>query len=93
MDDDIIKIELEDELDLHHFHPKDAKYILDEFIRVSAAKDKDTIRIVHGRGQSVLKSIVLKELTRNDKILSFRDDGSNWGATIAVLKKKKNEQE
>jgi DNA-nicking Smr family endonuclease len=87
LEKDIIKIELEDELDLHHFHPKDAKTLIHEFIDIAYSKEKKEIRIVHGKGASVLKSIVINELKKNNKIMYFRDDGSNWGATIAVLKK------
>ncbi len=86
MNDEPIKIELEDELDLHHFHPKDVKEVLAEFIEIAAAKGKKQIRIVHGKGISTVKSIVKKELENNSRILSYSDDGSNWGATIAVLR-------
>ena len=86
--DEIIKIELEDELDLHHFSPKDAKDILIEFIEVAAEKNKKQVRIVHGKGISTMKTIVRNELERNSRVLSFHDDGANWGATVAVLKNK-----
>jgi len=86
MNDDIIKIDLDYELDLHHFNPKDAKDVLLEFIDIAAQKGKKQIRIVHGKGISTLKTMVRKELEHNSKILSFSDDGANWGATVAVLK-------
>lgn len=86
MEEDITRIELEDELDLHHFDPKDAKAVLLEFIEIAASKGKKEIRIVHGKGRSTLKTIVQKELERNSKISSFSNNGSNWGATIAFLK-------
>ena len=85
MKDKIIKIEPGDDLDLHHFHPKDAKDVLKEFIEMSYESGISSIRIAHGKGISVIKKIVIKELESNSKILSFHDDGSNWGATIAVL--------
>lgn len=88
MNKKIIEIELEDELDLHHFHPKDAKEILKEFIDTEYNKGKKEIRIAHGKGRSVLKNIVLNELGKNEKVLSFKNDGANWGATIAVLRQK-----
>jgi DNA-nicking Smr family endonuclease len=86
MNDEIIKIELEDELDLHHFSPKDAKDVLLEFIEIAAEKGKKQIRIVHGKGISTLKTMVRKELGQNSRILSCHDDGANWGATVAILK-------
>jgi DNA-nicking Smr family endonuclease len=86
MDNEIVKIELEDELDLHHFDPKDTKDVLMEFIEIAVQKGKKQIRIIHGKGISTLKTIVRKELAQNNYILSFSDDGSNWGATVAILK-------
>jgi DNA-nicking Smr family endonuclease len=86
MNDEITRIELEDELDLHHFDPKDAKAVLLEFIETAVSKGKKEIRIVHGKGKSTLKTIVQKELERNSKIKGYLNDGSNWGATIAFLK-------
>ena len=40
MNEKITEIELEDELNLHHFHPKDAKAILEEFIETEHQKGK-----------------------------------------------------
>ncbi len=86
MEDDIIKIELNDELDLHPFHPKDAKAVLNEFIDMASEKGIKQVRIAHGKGRSTIKSIVIKELKKNDKVVSFNDDKGNWGATVAILK-------
>jgi DNA-nicking Smr family endonuclease len=86
MEDDIIKIDLDYELDLHHFHAKDVKNVLSDFIEFAVQNGKKQIRIVHGKGISTIKEIVQKELAQNSKIESFSDDGANWGATIAILK-------
>ncbi len=89
MEDDIIKIELNDELDLHPFHPRDAKAVLREFIDMASEKGLTRVRIAHGKGKSTIKSIVINELSKNEKIVSFNDDSGNWGATIAILKQDK----
>ncbi len=86
MDDEIIKIELNDELDLHPFHPRDVKAVLREFIDMAWGKGIKKIRIAHGKGRSTIKGMVLSELSKNDKIASYHDDSGNWGATIAILK-------
>jgi DNA-nicking Smr family endonuclease len=86
MNDEIIRIDLEDELDLHHFDPKDAKDVLLEFIEIASDKGKKQIRIIHGKGISTLKTIVYKALEQDSRIQSFNNDGSNWGATVAILK-------
>ena len=84
--DEITKIELKDEIDLHAFHPSDAKPLLREFIENAKAKGFQRIRIVHGKGRSVIKGIVISELKKNSSISDFHDEGGNWGATIAYLK-------
>jgi len=84
--DDLYKVELHDELDLHPFHPKDAKALLVDFIESAQEKGLSRIRIVHGKGRSVLKRIVIAELERNVHISHFQDEGGNWGATVAFLK-------
>ncbi len=86
MNEEPTHIELRDELDLHHFHPRDAKQLIREFIDTARSRGIPSVRIVHGRGRSVLKSIVHSELSNNGKVLSFADEHGNWGATIAVLR-------
>lgn len=86
MEDKTFKIELTDEIDLHPFHPKDVKYILQAFIDNACDKGYGTLRIAHGKGQSVIKSAVIKELGSDDRVASFRDEPGNWGATIVILK-------
>ena len=85
MDDGHV-VELDDEIDLHHFHPKDVKLLLMDFIEDAKARKVSTIRIIHGKGQSVIKSVVRGILEKSDDISTFHDDNYNWGATIAVLK-------
>jgi DNA-nicking Smr family endonuclease len=86
MEDETVKIELTDEIDLHPFHPGDVKYILQAFIDNAREKGYKRLRIAHGKGQSVIKSIVIKELSRDNRIASFNDEPGNWGATVVILK-------
>ncbi len=86
MSDEPVEIDLDGEIDLHHFHPRDAKAVLREFIDISIKRGSTTIRIVHGRGRSVIKKMVVDELRENPGVEDFHDDGSNWGATTAHLR-------
>jgi DNA-nicking Smr family endonuclease len=86
MNDEITHIEPGNELDLHHFHPRDARALLHDFIDSAAEKGLHEIRIVHGKGRSVIKGIVHAELGKRGDVLSFRDEPGNWGATIVRLK-------
>ncbi len=78
-------IELGDELDLHHFHPRDAKDLVRDFIDASRARGLARVRIIHGRGKSVLKSIAHAALASHPAVASYHDDSANWGATIAHI--------
>ena len=86
MEDETVKIELTDEIDLHPFQPGDVKYILRAFIDNAREKGYKRLRIAHGKGQSVVKNIVINELGRDDLVASFKDEPGNWGATIVILK-------
>jgi DNA-nicking Smr family endonuclease len=86
MEEEISRIELKDELDLHHFNPRDAKGLIGDFIENAKSLGLERLRIVHGRGRSVMKSIVLEELKKNTDVISFQDDSTNWGATIVLIR-------
>ena len=83
--DDPIKIEFGYECDLHHFHPKDTKIIIEEFIHQAKENNLARIRLVHGKGKSVKKKTVLAILEDHPDVVSYQNDGSNWGATIIFL--------
>lgn len=87
MMDEISRIELTDELDLHHFHPKDAKGIIADFLEHAKSQKYPAVRIVHGKGGSVMKSIVHAMLAQHAAVERFHDDAANWGATIVIMNK------
>lgn len=82
-----IKVELYDTLDLHCFHPKDIKFILDEFINNAIEKNYKQIEIIHGKGKSVNKAIVYSYLKKDPRISNFYDKPGNWGTTVVIMKK------
>lgn len=73
------------ELDLHHFNPRDAKAVVQEFIEMNVEAGIREVRIIHGKGRSVIKSIVHGELETNRRVVSFKDQPGNWGATIVSI--------
>ncbi|MFW5770398.1 MAG: Smr/MutS family protein [Spirochaetota bacterium] len=94
MNDDIsdpVEIELGDIIDLHMFHPRDAKAIVEEFIHNAVKKGITPVIIIHGKGKSVLKQTVHQKLAALPMVKSFKDAGSNWGATEIELKIDKGE--
>lgn len=84
--DEYITIELSDTIDLHCFHPKDIKVILDEFLYNALTKHYKKVEIIHGKGKSVNKSIVHNYLKEDSRIAKFFDKPGNWGTTVVILK-------
>lgn len=85
-DDEMTHMDFTDEIDLHHFHPRDAGGILGDFLDHAESAGYHSVRIIHGKGKSVLKAMVVKELGSRASIARFADDSGNWGATIAWLR-------
>ena len=73
------------EVDLHHFHPKDTRVVVEEFLRQARDAGYERVRIVHGKGRSQKKLQVHAILEAHEEVISFRDDGPNWGATLVFL--------
>ena len=49
-DDDAIRIPIEDSIDLHAFHPRDIKSVVDEYITAAHQAGLREVRVIHGRG-------------------------------------------
>ena len=74
-------------LDLHMFKPKEVKSALSEYILQCRIQGILHIRIIHGKGQGVLRQIVHSYLKECPFVKEFRSatDASSWGATSAIL--------
>ena len=83
--DDIVEIPFTDTIDLHHFHPADTEILVNSFLDNAVEKKFPNVRIIHGKGKSVKKRDVYKILKSHPKVISFRDDSGNWGATLVDL--------
>lgn len=86
--DDAVELPINGILDLHHFSPKDLKYLIPDYIEECMKKGIFSIRIIHGKGKGVLRRIVHSILEKNPRVVSFRiaNDRSSWGATLVELK-------
>ena len=75
-------------LDLHTFDPKDIKLLVPEYIQACREKGILKIRIIHGKGTGILRTIVHSILERHPDVDSYRLDSgsSSWGATLVNLK-------
>ncbi|HEY3348976.1 MAG TPA: Smr/MutS family protein [Thermoanaerobaculia bacterium] len=84
-----VSLPLEDALDLHSFRPDETAAAVSEYVAAARAKGFREVRLVHGRGIGVQRTIVRRALERSAHVLSFSDatpDRGGWGATVAILK-------
>jgi dsDNA-specific endonuclease/ATPase MutS2 len=86
--DDPVEMVIDGTLDLHTFHPRDVKDLVEEYLRECRARDILEVRIIHGKGTGVLRRTVEATLERIEWVASYRTAGEGrggWGATIATL--------
>ena len=74
-------------LDLHVFHPRDARSVVAEYLAECRKRGILRVRIIHGKGRSVLRGMVHRLLEAEPAVLDYHaaGDPSGWGATIAHL--------
>lgn len=83
-----VEIEITDSLDLHSFHPRDIRAVVEEYLAEAHKKRFAVVRIVHGKGVGVQREIVRKVLSETDFVKSFKNApefSGSWGATIVVF--------
>jgi DNA-nicking Smr family endonuclease len=89
-----IRIPIEDWIDLHTFSPKEIPSLLEEYLLECQKKGFKEVRIIHGKGKGIQPSIVRSFLEKSPLVESFEmapPEAGSWGATIAVLKKPKDD--
>jgi DNA-nicking Smr family endonuclease len=84
LEEEPVEIPITDSLDLHSFAPADVKGVVQEYLEQCAQRGYRYIRIIHGKGTGVQKSIVRSVLERSELVESF-SDGPDWGSTVIVL--------
>ena len=85
--DDPVRLPIEAALDLHAFHPRDVKSVVQEYVGAAHDAGLREIRLVHGRGTGVQRGIVQAALEQHPLVIEFWDaPASHLGATIARLR-------
>jgi dsDNA-specific endonuclease/ATPase MutS2 len=89
VDDEPVEVPIGDSIDLHSFGARDVASVVEEYLREAHRRGFREVRIVHGRGIGVQRTIVRAVLSRHLLVVSFADappEGGGWGATVARLK-------
>jgi hypothetical protein len=83
------ELEIDGELDLHNFAPKEVAPLVREYIEVCRARGVRDLRIVHGKGKGALRRTVHALLDGHEAVENYRLGGhreGSWGATIVRLR-------
>jgi dsDNA-specific endonuclease/ATPase MutS2 len=86
---DPIEIEITDVFDLHTFHPRDVKKVVQEYLRLAHEKDFRVVRIIHGKGIGVQREMVRSVLSKTPFVAGWTDappQAGGLGATIVTFK-------
>jgi dsDNA-specific endonuclease/ATPase MutS2 len=89
---DFIKQPIDGNLDLHTFQPGEIKDLVPEYLKECRHRGILQVRIIHGKGTGVLRTMVLsilKNLPYIDSIRTAGEDAGGWGATIVTMSKQK----
>jgi DNA-nicking Smr family endonuclease len=88
-DEHLHVLPIEDSLDLHTFAPREVREVVEEYLFQCHKKGFQEVRIIHGRGTGVQRSIVQSLLDKHPFVQRFRDappESGGWGATVVYLK-------
>ena len=72
-------------IDLHGFDRDSAKVATDDFVDEAIKMNYESVIIIHGIGEGIVKKAVHEALSRNKDVLSFHVLGENIGCTIVYL--------
>jgi DNA-nicking Smr family endonuclease len=89
-DSDAVPLEIDGVLDLHMFPPNQVKDLVRDYLDACHEKGILDLRIIHGKGIGVLRTIVYSILEQHPAVDSYKhpSDGGSWGATVVRLKNK-----
>lgn len=80
---------IDGELDLHTFAPRDVPYVVQDYLDECQRRGIHAIRIVHGKGQGVLRRTVEAALKKRSDVIEARlapRERGGWGATLVTLR-------
>ena len=89
MDEEPIRLEVTDVLDLHSVPARDVRAVVEEYLVEARRLGLTALRIIHGRGIGVQRNTVRAVLARDAEVLEFGDapaEAGGWGATVVTLR-------
>src|SRR4029077_17075229 len=84
VDDDALRVPIEDSLDLHAFRPDEVRSVTIEYLTEARRRGLREVRLIHGRGIGMQRANVQSLLRTLEFVKDFWDD-AHLGATVVVL--------
>jgi DNA-nicking Smr family endonuclease len=84
----VVKLAIEDVLDLHTFRPKDIPDLLEDYFTECIKAGIYSVRIIHGKGKGIQKRRVQRLLGNNSMVRAYNEappEAGGWGATLVEL--------
>lgn len=87
--DHVVRLPIEDSLDLHTFAPREIPDVVQEYLRECVRCGFREVRIIHGRGTGTQRTVVRSVVGSHPLVEAFTDappDRGGWGATVVRLR-------
>ncbi|HKR61182.1 MAG TPA: Smr/MutS family protein [Pyrinomonadaceae bacterium] len=85
---ELVEIEITDVIDLHTIPPRDVARVVEEYLRQTHESGFPVVRIIHGKGIGVQRTIVRSILAKTPFVVDWTDappEAGGLGATIVRL--------
>ena len=86
---ELVEIEITDVLDLHTIPPRDVARVVEEYLRQTHEAGFPVVRIIHGKGIGVQRTIVRSILSKTPFVVDWTEappEAGGLGATIVRLR-------
>ncbi len=79
-----VELPIEDSIDLHSFPPREIADLVEEYLAQAVIRGYREVRIIHGRGIGVQRSIVHSVLQKHARVLAYRDAPDRGSTHVAL---------
>lgn len=88
MEDEPVRVPIEDAIDLHAFAPRDIVSVVDEYLHAAHEAGFSDVRLIHGRGKGVQRADIQRLLRTHPLVERYWDaPESHLGATLVRLRR------
>ncbi|MEP6782420.1 MAG: Smr/MutS family protein [Acidobacteriota bacterium] len=85
--DDVVRIPIEDAIDLHAFAPRDVWPVVEDYLAAARDAGFTEVRLIHGRGKGVQRAGIQQRLGEHPLVERYWDaPESHLGATVVRLR-------